>query len=129
MFSVLDAQQNAAPLPVSLFRYAPAFTTGPFNADDVRHARARIWRRAQLSCDGDPTRLLAEAFARSLTPTELEARYQALESLTPDDLLVTARRYFAPERMIVFVGAPSRRRPRFNIVREERGFRLVEEVR
>lgn len=124
IFRVNGTDQNAAPLFTALFRHAREFIAGPFDADEVERARAFFWRSTQQHVDSNPTAVLTEAFARNATPNELETRYQALGTLTPDELLIVARRYLSPERMLPFVRAPTRLR--LHVVRDAAGFRLVE---
>lgn len=122
--AVRNVAQHTEALLVALFRHARSFTAGPPDADALTRARERLWLRVQSRLDNTPDSFLVDAFESGLTPAELGAQFEALGSFTPTDMLAVARRYLAPERMIVHVTWPSGTRRRLNVVREVDGFRL-----
>lgn len=118
------AAANAEYVIEALFRSVRGLITRPFTPRAVDRGRRRYWMNIQNKLDDDPTSFLAVAFIRHLVPSQLEARYRALETLTPEDLLAISRRYLVPARMMVLVEGPRPVLSRLTVVRNRNGFRL-----
>ncbi|MFK8001345.1 MAG: hypothetical protein AB8H86_17250 [Polyangiales bacterium] len=116
--------RDAEAILEGLFRYYRQLITRAFSPRALDYARRLEWAKTQASFDHDPTNTLAFAFSRRLIPSQLEARYQAFEELTPETLLEMTRYYFAPGRILLSVQAPTRVLQRFIVVRNGNGFRL-----
>ncbi|MFT5353772.1 MAG: hypothetical protein ACI9KE_000972 [Polyangiales bacterium] len=122
--AVGGAASQAETLLEGLFRYYRELITRPFTARSLAHARRLHWASIQAELDRDPTDILVGAFIRHLIPSQLEARFEALEELTPELLLDMTRYYFAPGRIILFVAGPRYFLQSLIVRRNGNGFRL-----
>lgn len=108
----------------SMFRHLQELSTRGFTLEAIERGRAQRWATAQAWIDSEPSSILAEAFARGLTPAQFEARYRALGALTPESLQALLHQYFTPERMMVLVRGPRELLERFQLLRGSDGFEL-----
>lgn len=122
--SVGGPPSHAEQLIEALFRHFRQLITRPFSARALERGRALHWANTQADLDDDATNVLTVAFIRHLIPSQLEARYRALEELTPELLLDMTRFYFAPGRIIVGVIGPRRALQPLIVIRNGNGFRL-----